>query len=323
MYPNPCIVPSSADRKIFFRIIMGGRRRNNKQTKQNKYASSLPNLIAVIVPLVVVLCMTYSAVTHNSASVVVQATPSSPSRTQEAPQKEKSGVTNEQLAVKHLQKALTHIDRKEFDESIDECEHALKANPELTFAHALKGQVFNMVHDWKHAMESWQKAVDLDPENYEYYYHLGFSLQQVATDSMKQSKKHELNKKAISAFKMYLELTAAANAPKSQISAVHAYLANVYKSIKTRDKQELAKQHFIEAVNLDPTNDLAFFNIGLLYVDEYEKTMNEELKEEALTNINKAIELSPTNTHFSLVRDAILGKVSTEELMMSMQHSEL
>lgn len=302
---------------------MRGRRRSNKQSKQNKYFSALPNLMTIVVSFVVLVCITYSAVTHSSGSVVVQATSSPPPRTQETHQKGSSGVKNEQLAVKHLQKALKHIDRKEFDESIAECDHALKANPDLTFAHALKGQVFNMVHDWQHAMESWQKAVDLDPENYEYYYHLGFSLQQVATDSMKQSKKHELNKKAISAFKSYLELTTKVDAPKSQISAVHAYLANVYKSIKTRDKQELAKKHFIEAVNLDPSNDLAFFNIGLLYVDEYEKTMNEEFKEEALTNINKAIELSPTNTHFSLVRDAILGKVSSEELMMSMQHSEL
>ena len=225
--------------------------------------------------------------------------------------------------MKHLKKALQHFERDEFEQSLKECEIALKNDPKLEVGHVIMGQIFNHIHDWSQAVESWRQAVELRPENHEFYYHLGFSLHQVAQDTMNKSKKLLLNKEAIKTFQEYLRMAENSSVSKRQISAAHSYLGNVYKSIQTRDKQELAKEHFIQAVNLDPTNDLAFFNIGLLYVDEYEKTMNEDAKNQALDHINKAIELSPSNTHFSLVRDAILGKISSEELMMTMQHSEL
>ena len=227
------------------------------------------------------------------------------------------------MALKHLKKALQHFERQEMQESIQECEDALRVDPTMIFAHAVMGQIFNHMHEWSRAVDSWRNAAKLDADNHEFYYHLGFSLHQVALDTMNKKKKHGLNTEAIDAFNNYLRLAESADAPQSQIGAAHSYLGNVYKSIKTRDKQELAKDHFMQAVNLDPTNELAFFNIGLLYVDEYEKTLNEDVKAHALENINRAIELSPSNTHFSLVRDALLGKVSSEELMMTMQHSEL
>lgn len=236
---------------------------------------------------------------------------------------------NEKLVAKHLQKAIHHMDAGELDKVIPECEAAIELNPSLSHSYAILGTVLNQMMQWRRAVEAWRAAASLEPNSFDYAFHLGFSISQMALDEMNQKKKFMLNKEGISVLMRAIALGSSGGKADeglrsdSQLSMTHSHLGGMYKTIKTQDKQLLSIESFEKAVDLDPTNELAFFNLGLLFSTQFDKTDDEQDKVKALENLEKAIELQPESKHFRLVRDALLGEVTQTELMAAMQHSDL
>ncbi|KAG9414673.1 hypothetical protein AC1031_008074 [Aphanomyces cochlioides] len=223
-------------------------------------------------------------------------------------------------AATHLQKAMGHFEGQKWPLVLEECEKAIQIDPDMVFAHALMGNALNVMMQWQQAVDSWRKATELDPSASEFYYHLGFALSQHSQDQLSTQKKFDLGNEAITSFERFLVL--AENDPEAtqaQMSLAHANLGSLYKANKLREKQVRALEHFEAAATLDPTNELAFFNIGLMYAEKYEKTPDESFMELAIQSVERAVELNPKNKQYAAIRDALVGKASPAELMAVMQ----
>nr|AIG55530.1 secreted protein [Thraustotheca clavata] len=223
-------------------------------------------------------------------------------------------------AVGFLQSALNHFENQKWPLVVEECEKAIAADPEMVFGHALMGNALNVMMQWEQAADSWRKATELDPTSFEFYYHLGFALSQMAQDQVNNQKKHAIGKEAIESFETYLKLVDnEPEATQEQMSLAHASLAAMYKLNKMAEKQELALSHFEAAAALDSNNELAFFNLGLMYAEKYEKRGIDSDLELAIHSLEKAVQLNPTNTKYKAVLDALVGHSSPAELMAAMQ----
>ncbi|OQR92020.1 hypothetical protein ACHHYP_04130 [Achlya hypogyna] len=223
-------------------------------------------------------------------------------------------------AVGYLQTAMGHFEAQKWPLVVEECEKAIAADPELVFGHALMGNALNVMMQWERAADSWRKATELDPTSFEFYYHLGFALSQLAQDQVSNKKKHTIGNQAITSFETYFKLVEnEPDATTEQMSLAHASLAAIYKINKLSEKQELALSHFEAAAALDASNDLAFFNIGIMYAEKYEKKGVDADLELAKQALERAVAISPSNPKYKAVLDALVGQSSPAELMAAMQ----
>jgi tetratricopeptide (TPR) repeat protein len=248
-------------------------------------------------------------------------------------------------AAKHLKAAMGHFEAQRWPQVVEECEKVIVIDPDmvfgygesryvflgksipriwsLTFGHiniAMMGNALNVMMQWEQAAGSWRKALELDPSQFEFYYHLGFALSQHAQDQVTNQHKYDIGKESIQSFETYLKLVEhEPEATLEQMSLAHTSLGSMYKAIKLAEKQELALNHFESAVTLDATNELAFFNIGLMYAEKFEKHQRVDDLKMALRSIEKAVELNPANGKYVAIRDALLGNTSPAELMAVMK----
>ncbi|RHY92450.1 hypothetical protein DYB35_003502 [Aphanomyces astaci] len=304
-----------------------GRSVPKKQPKSSRQHSILMYTLGFFIPVLVVLAALMSS--ERSSQLVVGAKVDRTTSTVHSADKANrpSEVATPKFsdvqrhAVKHLQKALGHFEVQKWPLVLEECEKAIQIDPDMVFAHALMGNALNVMMQWQQAANSWRKATELDPTSSEFYYHLGFALSQHAQDQVNNQRKFALSNDAISSFERYLILVENdPEATQSQMSLAHANLGSMYKANKLREKQVLALEHFEAAATLDPTNELAYFNIGLMYAEKYEKTPDESFMERAVQSIERAVELDPKNKQYRAIRDALVGKASPAELMAVMQN---
>ncbi|ETV94668.1 hypothetical protein H310_11654 [Aphanomyces invadans] len=297
-----------------------------KLTKSSRKHSILMYSLGFCIPVLVVLAALMSNDDSNQLVVgaKVDATTATvrsadePSRLSEATKPKYSEV--QRRAVQHLQKALGHFEAQKWPLVLEECEKAIQIDPDMVFAHALMGNALNVMMQWQQAVNSWRKATELNPTSSEFYYHLGFALSQHAQDQVTNQRKFALSNDAISSFERYLVLVENdPEATQAQMSLAHANLGTMYKVNKLREKQALALEHFEAAATLDPTNELAYFNIGLMYAEKYEKTPDEAFLERAIQSLERAVELNPKNKQYRAIRDALIGNASPAELMAVMQ----
>ena len=138
---------------------------------------------------------------------------------------------NEQLVAKYLRAAVKHMEKEEYSASLEACENAIELDPTLSHGYALMGNVLNIQNQWALAASSWRKATELENDNFEFYYHLGFALQQMAQDEMNNKKKWKLNTEGMEVLKKAIALGEVQNASSGHMSMTHSYLGNLYKSI--------------------------------------------------------------------------------------------
>ncbi|KDO31985.1 hypothetical protein SPRG_03202 [Saprolegnia parasitica CBS 223.65] len=277
--------------------------------------------LSVLLPLLVLVLALLSQDDQPLALKVDGAAPvREPVVAEPAPASKPRYSAKQRRAVGYLQTAMGHFEAQKWPLVVEECEKAIAADPDLVFGHALMGNALNVMMQWERAADSWRKATELEPTSFEFYYHLGFALSQLSQDQVNNQKKHTIGKQAIESFETYFKLAEGdSDATTEQMSLAHASLAAIYKANKLAEKQELALSHFEAAAALDHTNELAFFNIGLLYAEKYEKRGDEADLENALRAIERAVTLDPTNAKYVAVRDALVGHSSPAELMAAMQ----
>ncbi|KAF0718765.1 Aste57867_1498 [Aphanomyces stellatus] len=294
-----------------------------KKQKSRQYSTFMYTLGFCIPVLVIV----FALFTHDGSNQVIAKahvdTPPAHVNAEKQPRREDTAPKYSDVqrrAVKHLQKAMKHFEAQKWPLVLEECEMAIQIDPDMVFAHALMGNALNVMMQWQQAADSWRKATELDPSSAEFYYHLGFALSQHSQDQVNTQKKFTIGNEAIASFERYLVLAETdPDTTQSQMSSAHANLGTMYKANKLSEKQVIALEHFEAAATLDPTNELAFFNIGLMYAEKYEKMPDESFMENAIQSIERAVELNPRNKQYAAIRDALVGKASPAELMAVMQ----
>lgn len=158
---------------------------------------------------------------------------------------------------------MQHLEREDWNVVISECDEAISYDPSIVYSYALKGNAFNSMGNWEQAVESWQQASIIEPVNYEFRFHLGFSLHQLAQDRVNNAERRQLNLESIEHFNIYLDLAKELKVPAEQIAMAYSHLGSIYKSM---GKSTEALNQFQYAAEFDPANELAFFNVSFMSI---------------------------------------------------------
>ena len=134
---------------------------------------------------------------------------------------------------------------KKHTESINQLNNVLAKTPDNTEAHFLKGMNFKEMGDTSKSIASFQKALEFDKDNYNAAIQLG----KLFTEKGDKS--------------AYDYLTAAI---KMQRRNTEGYFARAYYFQKTRQYQK-ALFDYRKVVDIDPSNDLAYYNVGCINFD--------------------------------------------------------
>lgn len=86
----------------------------------------------------------------------------SPEEAKDKPDQE-PGIENATEASKYILYAQTYFFEKKYRRALDEIGRALKAAPDTAVAYSLKGSVHYKLGEEQQAVESWEKALELDP----------------------------------------------------------------------------------------------------------------------------------------------------------------
>jgi tetratricopeptide (TPR) repeat protein len=128
-----------------------------------------------------------------------------------------------------------------------------------------QGYIYLNLNKLKEAIESFQKALELNPDYFEAYFNLG--------NAYFQNKKFDLAEKS---YQKALKLN-------KKFPLLYFQLGRLYTEW---NKKEKAVESYKKLITLQPNNYLAWYNLGLLYRDLGKK-------EEAAEYLEKAIRLNP------------------------------
>ncbi len=170
------------------------------------------------------------------------------------------------LAYRRL--ASYHAGRKEYQESIDALQTAVKLEPKDSHGHYNLGKSYYRLEHYDKALEAFKAAIGLNPQWAEAHYYLGNTYDKLERDD-----------EALAAFKTVIELD-----PENE--AAHRKLGNTYFGSKQYDE---AIKAFQAIIDLDPNNALAYYNLGL-------SCTNLKHYGDAVKAFKATIRLDPENT---------------------------
>ncbi len=151
----------------------------------------------------------------------------------------------------------------------------MKMNDQLARPYFVKGEIYEKVGNFKLAESSYQTAIEKDAGYYNAYVRLG---------TLYASKGDEL---ALTYYNAALDLNS------NSIEALRNKGLFYHFSGQFSD----ARKSFEKIVEIDPTFEEAYFNIGNTYIGQYDDAMEQMSKDTtlqgAIDNFNKAIELNP------------------------------
>jgi tetratricopeptide (TPR) repeat protein len=159
----------------------------------------------------------------------------------------------------------SYINKGDYDQAIESYEKAIELNPKDALAYRNMGIGYKNKGNYDQAIASYEKAIELNPKYALAYHNMGISY----------AKKGEYDK-AISSYKKAIELN-----PKYTLAYYN--MGNNYGNKGEYDK---AIASYEKAISLNPKDDSAYRNMGYSYANkgEYDK---------AIASYEKAIMLNP------------------------------
>jgi len=169
------------------------------------------------------------------------------------------------LAVSYNNRGTTYDGLKKHEKAIEDYNKAIALNPEDAMAYYNRGTAYAKLKKHEEAIEDYNKAIALDPEYAMAYNNRG--------NAYNELKKHE---KAIEDYNKAIALN-----PEDAMGYYNR--GNAYDGLK---KHEEAIEDYNKAIALDPEDAMAYYNRGIAY-DGLKK------HEKAIEDYNKAIALDP------------------------------
>jgi len=136
---------------------------------------------------------------------------------------------------------------RRYDEALSTVNDALRQNEQLAQGYFIKGYVYKETGDTTFALSSFQTAIEVDPDLYEAYMELG-SLYAFQGDPI-----------ALEYFNSALDIR-----PKSAEAFYHKGMF-----LQAGSRIDQARNTYMEMLQADPNNVLAYYNLGYLYLTEY------------------------------------------------------
>ena len=183
-------------------------------------------------------------------------------------QKEDTQELDEQINKNHrdyIILANKHYYLHEYEDAIESYQKAIELNPEDAGAYYNMGISYDNIEAYEKAIEAYQKAIELNPEDAGVYYNMGISYDNI-----------EAYEKAIEAYQKAIELN-----PED----ARAY-NNMGVSYENLERYVEAIEAYQKAIELNPEDASAYNNMGVSYE-------NLERYVEAIEAYQKAIELNP------------------------------
>jgi tetratricopeptide (TPR) repeat protein len=140
--------------------------------------------------------------------------------------------------------AVSYYNRGEYEKAIEAYKRAIELNPDFTEAYYHLGMAYSSLGKYKEAVEAYSRAVRIKPDYAAAYYNLGHAYSNL--------NRHD---KAIKAFRQSIQY---------EPGNVEAYFAlgNAYFD---SGKEERAVDTFEAAISRKPDNPYAYYRLGLLY----------------------------------------------------------
>ncbi len=143
----------------------------------------------------------------------------------------------------------------------------LQEKTDLSNEYLKKGNTFLVNNKYKEAIKSYQKATELNPDNYSAYYNMG--------NAFSDLKQH---REAIKCYQKTVEINPDNHSAYYKLGAAFANLK----------QYEIAIINFKKSVEIDFDDDTAYYNIGVAYAELSKH-------EEAINSYYKALALNPRN----------------------------
>lgn len=174
-----------------------------------------------------------------------------------------------------LLKAKILLYKKETDASMKLVNQVLRLNKTRASGYFTKGMIYHFLGNKDLAASSYQTAIEMDANYYDAYMNLGLIYSE------------DQNDKALSYYNSAIDIY-----PQSieahRNKGLHYHFSKNY---------ELARVSFENVIELDPTFEEAYFNIGNTYIGSYSDTMSAFSKDTTLNQaiyfFEKAIDLNP------------------------------
>jgi tetratricopeptide (TPR) repeat protein/S1-C subfamily serine protease len=165
------------------------------------------------------------------------------------------------------ERAIPHIQRRDFDQAIPLLEKAIAANPNFMKAHSELGFAYVEKQLYDQAIPHLRKAIELDPKQATAHNNLGAAFNGKG-----------LYDEAISCYQKAIEL-------EPKYAAAHANLGVAYNAKRLYGQ---AIPCFEKALELDPHNVAVLSNLGFAY-------NSKQLYDKAISSLKKVIELDPNH----------------------------
>ncbi|KAM3145854.1 hypothetical protein pb186bvf_002149 [Paramecium bursaria] len=190
---------------------------------------------------------------------------------------------NENILTYHLNKGKILYENDEFIKARDAFQIAIYKDPQSAEAYYYKGQILYKIQglshyfleDYEDAVEMYDRAIDIDPENADYWCEKGVTLSELGDY---QSAKYAYN----------------------QAIRIDPYDADIYNSkglmFQQMDNHKAAIQMFDKAISLNDEEPAYYYNKGKSYVSM-------ESFNQAQKSFNQAIYYDPTNYSFYKNKD--------------------
>jgi tetratricopeptide (TPR) repeat protein len=218
---------------------------------------------------------------------------------------ERLGYVPPQSIQKQVAQVLSNVDRYletgELIKALDECERAIKMNPELAIAYNQRGLVFDEMGRFEKAIANYQAAVHLDPELKDAWFNLSSVEKELEEDFQQSATRQHLDLAREYAdndeTEKALEECALAGQAMPSIALAYNYLGMILEEL---GQLEPAIDAYLKAIQLNPRFYVARENLGNARVRFEEEQYlhiamqdrNEALKEhEISTEFDEAEEL--------------------------------
>ena len=158
-----------------------------------------------------------------------------------------------------------YSDNGEYDKAIESYKKAIEINPKKDDAYYNMGISYDDNGEYDKAIESYKKAIEINPKKDKTYYNMGIAYS--------ENKQYD---KAIESYKKAIEIN-----PKKDDAYYNMGIA--YIENKQYDK---AIESYKKAIEINPKNDKTYYNMGIAYIEnkQYDK---------AIESYKKAIEINP------------------------------
>lgn len=192
-------------------------------------------------------------------------------------------------AREHVEQAMQLTDQGQLDQALVELSLAIDENPTLTTAHLSMGEIYSIKGDYVAAEESYSRAVQIEPRNFEAQYGHGLALQ--------------LLSRLTEAVRAYLRaLSIDPDNFNANLNLATAYLQSA------QAKQALP--YASHAVEVDPEDGPARVNLGAIYA-----TLGDQ--EAAIREYQAAAELMDLSAPLLLNLADSLGKTGRYQEMVN------